>query len=123
MIRKALWNTTRMLSMVFEVIQPNLEINRRHAAALPIPVQASSVRAASGSSVEGFGQILAAALRPAGQLAAGSQRRLHDDGALLLPRNDTSRLRCSDARSPIAGPRHDPVGRPVVAQCDHTQDL
>jgi hypothetical protein len=52
--------------MVFEVIRPNFEINRRHAATLPIPVQASSVRAASGSSVEGFGQILAALL-PAGQ--------------------------------------------------------
>jgi hypothetical protein len=47
---------------VFEVIQPDLEINRRHTAALPIPPTDSSVRAASGSSVEGFGQILAAAL-------------------------------------------------------------
>ena len=48
--------------MVFEVIQPYLEINRSHTATLLIPVQAS-VRAASGGSVEGFGQILAAALR------------------------------------------------------------
>jgi hypothetical protein len=60
-IGKAVWNTTRMLSMVLEVIQPDLEVNRRHAAALLIPPQASSVRAASGSSVEEFGQILATA--------------------------------------------------------------
>jgi hypothetical protein len=55
-----------MLSMVFEVIQPDLEINRSHAATFLIPLQASSVRAASGSSVEGFGQILAATLRRPG---------------------------------------------------------
>jgi hypothetical protein len=35
-IGKAVWNTTRMLSMVFEVIQPDLEVNRRHAAT-PLP--------------------------------------------------------------------------------------
>src|ERR1700676_1182158 len=52
-----------MLSMVFEVIQPDLEINRRHTTTLLIPLRGSSVRAASGSSVEGFGQILAVALR------------------------------------------------------------
>jgi hypothetical protein len=28
-IGKTVWNTARMLSMVFEVIQPDLEINRR----------------------------------------------------------------------------------------------
>jgi hypothetical protein len=33
------WNTTRMLGVVFEVIQPDLEINRRHAATLLIPPQ------------------------------------------------------------------------------------
>jgi hypothetical protein len=36
-IGKAVWNTTRMLRMVLEVIQPDLEVNRRHAAALLIP--------------------------------------------------------------------------------------
>src|SRR5882757_1068605 len=65
-IGKAVWNTTRMLSMVFEVIQPDLEINRRHAATFLIPSRRSSVRAASGGSMEGFGQILAAALRRRG---------------------------------------------------------
>jgi hypothetical protein len=30
-----------MLSMVFEVIQPDLEINRRHAATIPIPLLAA----------------------------------------------------------------------------------
>src|SRR5271154_3153346 len=62
-IGKAVRNTTRMLSMVFEVIQPDLEINRRHVAPPPDPPTISSVRATSGSSVEGFGQILAGALR------------------------------------------------------------
>lgn len=52
-----------MLSMVFEVIQPDLEINRRHTATLLIPPTGRSVGAASGSSVEGFGRILAVALR------------------------------------------------------------
>src|ERR1700675_4625690 len=42
-IGKAVWNTTRMLSMVFEVIQPDLEINRRHVATLLIPPQQSAV--------------------------------------------------------------------------------
>jgi hypothetical protein len=37
MIGKAAWNTPRMPSMVFEVIQPDLEINRRHAATLLFP--------------------------------------------------------------------------------------
>jgi hypothetical protein len=59
-IGKAVWNTTRMLSMVFEVIQPDLEINWRHAATLLITPTGDSVGAASGSAVEGFGQILAA---------------------------------------------------------------
>src|SRR5277367_3533812 len=36
-IGKSGWNTARMLSMVFEVIQPDLEINRRHVATLLIP--------------------------------------------------------------------------------------
>ena len=31
-IGKSGWNTTRILSVVFEVIQPDLEINRSHAA-------------------------------------------------------------------------------------------
>jgi hypothetical protein len=62
-IGKAVWNTTRMLSVVFEVIQPDLEVNRRHAAALLIPPtgkQCASrfgqfcggIRANSGSSEE-----------------------------------------------------------------------
>src|ERR1700691_5312400 len=62
-IGKAVWNATRMLSMVFEVIQPDFKINRRHAATLLIFPTDGSVRAASGNSVEGFGQILAAAPR------------------------------------------------------------
>jgi hypothetical protein len=62
-----------MLSMVFEVIQPDLEINRRHAATLLIPPTGSSVRAVSGSSVEGFGQIL----------AAGSKSKTHSRTAAL----------------------------------------
>ena len=60
-IGKAVWNTTRMLGVVFKVIQPDLEINRRHAATFLNPATGSSVRATSGSSVAGFGQILAAA--------------------------------------------------------------
>ena len=70
-----MWNTTRVLSVVFKVIQPDLEINRRHAAALLILPTGSSVRAVSGSSVEGFGQILAAALRrnPARATVPGDQ--------------------------------------------------
>jgi hypothetical protein len=50
-----------MLSMVFEVIQPNLKINRRHCATPLIPTTGSSVPALWGISVEEFGQILAAA--------------------------------------------------------------
>src|SRR5271154_7163464 len=40
-IGKAVRNTTRMLSMVFEVIQPDLEINRRHVATPLIPQQSA----------------------------------------------------------------------------------
>src|SRR5580704_13814014 len=36
-IGKAGWDTARMLGMVFEVVQPDLEINRRHLATLLIP--------------------------------------------------------------------------------------
>src|ERR1700733_10094167 len=49
-----------MAGVVFEVIQPDLEIDRRHAAALPMTRTRNSVRAASGNSVERLGQILAA---------------------------------------------------------------
>src|SRR5271155_302175 len=40
-IGKAVRNTTRMLSMVFEVIQPDLEINRRHVATPLNPQQSA----------------------------------------------------------------------------------
>jgi hypothetical protein len=59
-IGKTVWKTTRMLSMVFEVIQPDLEVDGRHATTFLISSTGSSVRAASGNSVEQFGQILAA---------------------------------------------------------------
>ena len=70
-----------MLGVVFEVIQPDLEINRRHAATLPITLTGGSVRAVSGSSVEGFGQILAA--------ARGGIRELGDAATQRLAQNFT----------------------------------
>jgi hypothetical protein len=62
-----------MLRAVFEVIQPDLEINRRHTATLLIHPTGSSMRDASGGSVAGFGRILEAALRRIrrGMLGAG----------------------------------------------------
>ena len=40
-IGDAAWNTARMLSMVFEVIQPDLEIDRRHVATFALPRQSA----------------------------------------------------------------------------------
>jgi hypothetical protein len=51
-----------MLRMMFEVIQPNLKIERRHCVTLLIPTTESIVRAASGSTMEEFGRILATGL-------------------------------------------------------------
>jgi hypothetical protein len=47
-----------MPGVVFEMIQPDLEIDPGHAATLVIT--RGSVRAGSGSSMAGFGRILAA---------------------------------------------------------------
>jgi len=60
-IGEARWAGIRMLVVVFEVIQPDIEIDRRHAAALVMLRTGMSVRAASGAAVAAFRQILAKA--------------------------------------------------------------
>src|ERR1700685_1973075 len=96
-----------MLSMVFEVIQPDLEINRTHAATLLIPPAGGTMRATSGSSVEGFGQILAAALQrnPARATVLGAGHCSRYDGILRFFLNGYLRLRERMEWAPVAARR------------------